>query len=34
MTTLNSLLQPRRVAIVGASADATKLAGRALVYLQ
>ncbi len=34
MTTLNTLLQPRRVAIVGASADATKLAGRALVYLQ
>ena len=34
MTTLNTLLQPRRVAIIGASADATKLSGRALVYLQ
>src|ERR1700751_1250983 len=31
--TLASLLQPRRVAIIGASADKAKLSGRPLAYL-
>ena len=34
MGSLDNLLQPRSVAIIGASADAAKLAGRPLLYLE
>ncbi|RAI39398.1 hypothetical protein CH338_09645, partial [Rhodoplanes elegans] len=34
MTTLDRLFSPRSIAVIGASADATKLTGRPIAYLE